>query len=383
MTDVIREPRLAVLIVDLARGFGGAEMRVIDTAGALGKEVICGVAVLEGSPLHRRLDEAGIRVHPLAFRRGDPRLLSALRTLIRAHEYVVVDAHNVQSQFWGHLAARLEGLTGLISTVHSEYRKEHAGLKGRLHELVLRRNRKWGVHFVAVGEVTAKYLRSHIGADSRVSVIRRGFPLPPLPIVNRLSRTDLGWPDTVPVVGVIGRLAPAKGHSILIDALCELFDSGVAMRCLVAGDGPERAALERQVEACGLSGVVHFAGFRDDIGAVMDFIDILCVASLTEGLPTVVLEAASNRVPIVATEVGEIPVLLRSEVDALLVPPNDPGAMSSALRQAIESREKRERLAESAHGELTRHLGHDWVAQTLRAYRTGAAPGSSDHLAPS
>ena len=358
-----------VLLVDLAGGFGGAEMRVLDTAVLLAESVECSLVALGDSPIHRRAAAAGIPVHPLRYQRHDPRMVGAIRDLIRSHRPRVVDAHNVQSQLWGLYAARAERVPGRVSTVHSEYRFENPGLKGRAHEQVLRRNLAWGSSFVAVSEGISRYLRAVLGPQPQVDLIRRAFPIPPPPAGAPTFRSDFGWGEHDFVVGVIGRLAVAKGHRILFQALSILHEKGVRLRCYIVGDGAERNSLEREVRSSGLLDSVHFAGFREDVGSALDFIDVLCLPSLSEGLPNVVLEAVASRVPLVATSVGEIPSLLRDGKDALLVPPNDPATLAVALEQARESPERLTRLADSAFDTLTKALSGDWTAQTIEHYR--------------
>ncbi|MGH8915443.1 MAG: glycosyltransferase [Acidimicrobiia bacterium] len=364
------EPELGpVLLVDLATGFGGAEMRVIDTALLLGNSVECSILALAETPLYRRARAAGISVHPLPYRRHDPRIVMAIRALIRSHRYRVVDAHNVQSQLWGLMAARAEGVPVRVSTVHSEYRFENPGLKGWAHEQVLRRNAAWGSSFVAVSDGIARYLRAFLGSGAEIELIRRAFPVPAPPGGAPIRGSHLGWDEGDFVVGVIGRLAHAKGHSVLLRALSILRQRGVRLRCYIAGDGAVRENLELEAHSSGLDDSVHFAGFREDVGSVLAFIDLLCLPSLTEGLPNVVLEAVVSRVPLVATSVGEIPSLLRDGQDALLVPPNDPVAMAAALEQARAMSEGLSRLADSAYDTLAQVLSGDWTAQTVEHYR--------------
>ncbi|HEX9864155.1 MAG TPA: glycosyltransferase [Acidimicrobiia bacterium] len=358
-----------VLLVDLAKGFGGAEVRVVDTALLLAESVECSIVALEGTLLHRRAMAAGIPVHPLRYQRHDPRIVGAVRDLIRSHRYRVVDAHNVQSQLWGLLAAKAERLPGRVSTVHSEYRFENPGPKGRAHEQVLRRNLAWGASFVAVSEGIARYLRDVLGPQPQIELIRRAFPVPRPMAGAQIRRSDLGWDEQDFVVGVIGRLAIAKGHPVLFQALSILREKGVRLRCYIVGEGAERERLEREVRSSGLLDSVHFAGFREDVGSALDFIDLLCLPSLSEGLPNVALEAVVSQVPLVATSVGELPSLLRDGKDALLVPPNDPLALAAALERALASSERLSRLADSAYDTLAKALIGDWIAQTIEHYR--------------
>lgn len=357
-----------VLLVDLAVGFGGAESRVIDTAVGLAGEVSCSVAVIEGSPMAQRARAAGVEVSPLSLRRSDPRLVGALRSVIRDGGHRVIDAHNAQSQLWGHLAGRAEGVPTLVSTVHSEYRVENPGRKGWAHEQILRRNAAWGCRFVAVSGRIETYLREVAGPDSRIGVIRRGFPIPPPAAARTISRSELGWHDDDAVVGVIGRLAPAKGHAVLLEAFATLKQKGRKVRGYMVGDGSLRRDLETRIQQLGLDGAVTIAGFTDDVGAVLELADLVCIPSLTEGLPNVMLEAAAAHVPMVLTEVGEVPSILDGGVDAVLVPPGDHEALASAIEQVWDSPDRGRNLAESAYRTLSTRLGGDWLEETLDVY---------------
>src|SRR4030095_10996943 len=114
-----------VLIIDLGKHYGGVEVRVLSIAKALHGRYPYAVAVLAGSPLHKRLRADNLISISVPFSRSDPRLLIFFWQIIRREGYGVIDAHNVQSQFWGHLAAVLAGGTTKVSTVHSAYRFEY------------------------------------------------------------------------------------------------------------------------------------------------------------------------------------------------------------------------------------------------------------------
>ena len=161
----------SVLIVDLAKRYGGAEVRVLDTARSLDGRYPYAVATLEGSPLHQRLEAAKLVSLPVPFSRSDPRVLFFVRRAVRQEGYLIVDAHNVQSQFWGHLAAMLAGAKK-VSTVHSAYRLEHNNsLKGRMYELVLRLNAQAGGRFVVeskAGNFEGKTVVVATGAHPRL-----------------------------------------------------------------------------------------------------------------------------------------------------------------------------------------------------------------------
>ena len=105
-------------------------------------------------------------------------------------------------------------------------------------------------------------------------------------------RAALGIPDDACVVGTVSRVYVEKGHTFLLDAVCQVADSVPQLHLLIVGEGPLRPALERQARGTGLSERVHFTGFYDDLPGALRAMDIFAQPSvLDEGFPTAVLEA--------------------------------------------------------------------------------------------
>ena len=139
-----------------------------------------------------------------------------------------------------------------------------------------------------------------------------------------------------PLVGVVGRLSSEKGVDVFLDALAALARRGVAVDAVLAGDGPERAALERQRDALGLADRVHFLGPVRDVASLYPQLDLVVLPSRSEGLPNVLLEALRADVPVVATRVGAVPeVLDDAPLAGLTVPPTDAAALAGAIVRAL------------------------------------------------
>ena len=357
-----------VLIVDLAKRFGGTNVRVLALARLLHGRRPYAVAVLDGSPLHERLEEEQLRTLPVPFGRGDPRVLPFLVRAIRRGAYGVVDSHNPQSQLWGGLAAVLTR-TPSVATVHSAYHFEHGGSwRGRAYEGVLRLNRRAGARFVAVSDAIVAYLCAVGVPRDRISVVESGLGAEPEREAG--ARHDL-FEDGAFTVTVVGRLEPVKGHAFLIEAVRRLAPTRPELRLLVVGEGRRRAALEEQVRAAGLTGRVRFAGFREDVGAVLWASDAFCLPSLSEGLPYALLEACAHRVPMLVTSVGEMPALLEDGRTALLVPPGDAEALARGLEWLMDNEAEASAMGRAA-SELAgeRFRAERMVAETLDVYAT-------------
>lgn len=137
----------------------------------------------------------------------------------------------------------------------------------------------------------------------------------------------------------VARLSPEKGHMILLDALATLAEHAIDFRCTLVGDGPERAAIASRVAALSLGGRVALTGAMSpaDVQAQYPMHDVVVLGSLAEGVPVVLMEAMSHRLPVVATWVGGVAELVEHGVSGQLVPPSD----ATALAKAIESLARR------------------------------------------
>jgi len=86
---------------------------------------------------------------------------------------------------------------------------------------------------------------------------------------------------------------------------------------------------------------------HEEIPLWMNACDVLCLPSLSEGLPNVALEAMACGLPVVASRVGGVPEVVRDGVNGFLVPPSDPGALADALRRALATKWDREAIRAS------------------------------------
>jgi glycosyltransferase involved in cell wall biosynthesis len=160
-------------------------------------------------------------------------------------------------------------------------------------------------------------------------------------------RQTLNVPMDRPLVVSIGRLAEPKGYSHLLAALA-LIPPEERPLTLIAGDGPERADLERQARVLGLGHDTRFLGNRRDVPALLAAADVFVLASLWEGLPLALLEAMAAGLPSVVTAVGGNPEVIDNGESGLLVPAADEPAFAAALRRLLRDPEQRRRMGQAA-----------------------------------
>ena len=167
-----------------------------------------------------------------------------------------------------------------------------------------------------------------------------------------------------------GRITRQKALGVALDALGRV--DGVSL--LVAGDGPDLDEVRREATARGLDGRVRFVGplGRDDVLALFRAADASLLSSSWENFPHTVVEALAVGTPVVATEVGGVPELVRNGANGLLVPAGDADALADAIRRLVAEPGLRERLAEAAPGSVA-HLRTDRLYSRLEEILRRAA----------
>jgi glycosyltransferase involved in cell wall biosynthesis len=167
-------------------------------------------------------------------------------------------------------------------------------------------------------------------------------------------RAELGIPAGAFVIGAVGHLRPEKNLPRLFEATSRLL-ADLDAHVLVLGDGPQRPALERLAAQAPLRGRVHFAGHQADLIPYYRAMDLFALTSDTEQMPISLLEAMASRLPVVATNVGDVRAMLPGEQAAFLaLPGGEPctDTLASALRRMLGDAQLRERLGAKNQGRV-------------------------------
>jgi len=168
----------------------------------------------------------------------------------------------------------------------------------------------------------------------------------------------------------IGRLAKEKGIEVLIKA-CELLDrKNRDISLEIIGDGPLEQTLRHTVEETGLSDHVSFLGRVDrrSLGVCYQAADLVCVPSLSDSLPAVVLEALVSGTPVVGSDVGGIPFMLKDHVNGILVPPGNVDALAGVIEEILEKPDLLEMLRNNARSSVLPLFSWDAVGMKIRDF---------------
>lgn len=349
------QPRVLHIVSSLK--VGGMEQFVTRIASAQQQRgLLVAVLALRDGPLRSTLLARGLPVQHLGGRGLLGRVLGAI-AFCRRYEPDVIHVHNTSSLQYGALCGGLLRRP-FIMTYHGQGSgapRLTTDFEWRSVALV-----------VCVSEAAMREIARHV-SPSRLEVVHNGVELPPPSDRNRRDqlRQALGIGQGH-VALTVARMDGYKGHSDLLKALALLRDRNAGITALLAGDGSERPALEREARALHLdSASVRFLGFREDVLDLLEAADIFVLPSLTEGMPLSLLEAMARGTPAVATTVGGIPELAVNEHHALLVPSRAPEALASAMERLLGNRHLQQALAQAA---LARVIAEFSFSRMLERY---------------
>ncbi len=208
---------------------------------------------------------------------------------------------------------------------------------------------------IAVSEaMQAELVRWGIPAR-KIAVIPNGVDEERFTMQDRAAcRRALELPMDGQVVLFVGNLVPVKGTAFLVDAFHRYVKaSREPVTLAIVGDGPDAPSLRRQVAALGLQQMVRFPGARshEEIAQWLNAADVLCLSSVSEGCPNVVLEALACGTPVVGTRIGGVPERIRDGDNGYLAPPQDAAGLARALARALSTTWDRVRIQASVAGD--------------------------------
>lgn len=315
----------------------GGEVHLTQLAAGLqerGHEVLC--VVRPESQLARRLPEQGLPVSTLPLVDWyDPVSVTRLSRLLRGHKPDILHTHLPRDYFLGAVASLGTEIVN-VGTRHQ--------LKPLSHALLKRPFLRRFSAMVAVSEAVRLGLtQARAVPDERLQVIHHGLHLtrPGLRAEALRLRLQAGATASDPLVGFVGKLCPGKGVTVMLDALGAMAERWPRLRaCLIGEEEPGsgfRAQLEERIGHLGLEGRVHFTGYREDAARLVGAFDIQVVPSAAEPFGLVTLEALGAGVPVVATDSGGTPEIVRDGVEGFLFAPGDLAALARKLEVLVES----------------------------------------------
>lgn len=324
-----------------------------------------GVEVVQIPELHRDLSPV---YDPISVRR----LVEEIRR-VRPH---IVHTHTAKAGAVGRLAALMAGDARPPVLVHTFHGHVLRGYFDPARTAFFRETERFlakhTTRLIAVGpQVRDDLVSLGVAPPEKFSVIRLGIDLEGR-VADAAGGAELrrlfGVPPERVVVGWIGRMTGIKRVPDVLAVFRRLVDLGVDAELCLVGDGPERANLEARAKHLGIVRRTLFVGYQRDVSPYLDLFDMLLLPSANEGTPVVAIEALAARRPVVATNVGGVPDVVRDGVDGFLASVGDIDALARRLADlALDS-------------ELRRRFGAAGREHVLPRYRVSRLVDDVDQL---
>ncbi len=279
--------------------------------------------------------------------------IGSLRRLIGlARASDLVHCTGWDASLWGRLAA-IAARRPVVVAEHTPGREHQVSASGAPRGSWIARHNRLLDPFTSATVICALWqrdlLRGEGVADDKISYIANGVPVQAIESrsVQGLTRESLGIPASAKVVAHVARFAPQKRQDLTLRTVAALREELGDVRVVFAGDGPELESVKALADELSADWAI-FLGTYDNVPSVFRIADIAVLPSTGEGLPMAILEAVAVRVPVVATDVGDIGPFLRETGAGVVVPPGAPEDFLMACRRVLEDGALHAEIVEAA-----------------------------------
>lgn len=371
--------KIKLSLITKASIYGGLAHQVYLLAHGLKKNNYDVTVIFPSSPklsfFSELLKRHGIKQHRLIIKNKFD-IIGFIKTVqyLKVNCFNLLHVHlpNIYSPTLIYLAGKLAGIKNIITTPHSLY-----PLKKSMRLLTFMKMKYlsfFNSKIIGICTANRTILVEHLYLPpKKVVEIKNGIDLNQYFLQKKSFSNDLkkefNLNDNAKVVGTIGTLTSLKGVDYFIKA-CDRVNSRIRnVVFFVIGDGPEMAALKKLSAELKIEDNTIFTGLRIDSRILLSQFDIFVLASLTESLPTVILEALALRIPVIATDVGGVAEIIDNNKTGILVPTCSTNKLSQAIITLLSNQNLAKRFAETGYNLVKKEFNlNRMIEQTTTLY---------------
>lgn len=346
---------------------GGIQQQILSLFSAYNKEVINPIfCCLDAKDeIGSEIENLGTEVISLNRPRSNKfsaSIVIELYKLMKKRHIHVVRTHGYRANLYGRIAAWMAGVPVIIASIHNNYRKDKR-LERRIANRILARITD---RIITVSEsITNDVIKYDKIDPSKILVIPNGVDtvkFAPREKSEKICK-DLSIKEKDKIIGFVGRLVPAKGIEYLIEAASYLKKQYENLKVIITGDGYLLDGLRQKAEELGINDIIVFTGKRRDIPDILSCINIFVMPSIAEGLPNSLLEAMAMGKPVIATEAGGTPEIIKNEFNGLLVPPGNSKGIAEAIMILFENTLLAANISQKARDFIIENYGITAIAR--------------------
>ncbi len=347
-------------------GWGGQEHRILAEINGFrsrGSEVWL-IAPAESQIFHRA-SQAGV---PVLAQRFDQRYLLPFHILrlawwLHRQRIEIVNPHSSRDGWMLTIAARIARVPLIIRSRHFDVPIPNKSLSRLMYK-------EWSHHILTTSpKITSSLISTFELAPDEITTLPTGVDLNRFkPDGPKADFSAYAIPRQRPLIGMITVIRAAKGIQVLAEAVHLLkTQHGIEVHCIIAGEGPALEYVKSVVSQFSVETQFTFLGHREDVPAIMRSLDIIAIPSFHEAIPQSGLQALAMGVPVVASDVGGIPSIIRHGETGRLVPPHDAAALAAAIRETLEQKLQTQALCRAGQQFVTTRCSLDAMLDQLDA----------------
>ncbi|MHB2021015.1 MAG: glycosyltransferase family 4 protein [Candidatus Xenobia bacterium] len=325
--------------------YGGAQINTILSAAhqrASGHEVVLATGPetgSEGSSWEMARD-LGVPTVVLPDLKRDPdpradfRAFKQILDLLAAHQPALLHTHTSKAGALGRFAAWRLGIRPVVHTPHGHvFHGYFSPLKTQAFTQLERWLARCTDRIIALTPAERdEHLAMGVGRPEQFLVIPSGVDISRFQVErNPGERTAWQIPVESPLIGCVARLSPIKGVLDCVQAMSDVPEAHL----VVAGDGPQRREIQREIDERHLHDRIRLLGHQEDVPQMLRALDLFVVPSRNEGMGRTAVEAMAAGLPVVASRVGGLTDVVHDGVTGVLVPPQNPAALAAGIRQIL------------------------------------------------
>ncbi|MCF6249491.1 MAG: glycosyltransferase, partial [Desulfobacula sp.] len=335
------------------------------------------IAAPRDTPLYSKAREHGFKVYPIAFKRLTIKKdYKQLKRIFYNEKPWVINTHGNKDSKLALFAAKKAGVPLRILSRHISAHVNNSWYNRILYKKLC--------HYIFT---TAGYTTRHLKNVFKLNEMQI-FSMPSGIIVpghfikkdeaRKLIAGELGCDTDTRFIGFVGRVSKDKGVSFILEAFKKVQSRLPNYQIIIVGDGTDKylSFLQQLALKLGLSNVVHFIGFKENVWSYYRAIDCKILPSVNkrgipfEGVPQSLLEAMASKTPVIASKSGGIMDIIDHEKTGLMFNPEDAGGLAERLLQTIEQPDSTKKRVDAACEVVNQHHTIDAMGRDIiRIYR--------------
>ncbi|MFP7297237.1 glycosyltransferase family 4 protein [Neobacillus niacini] len=339
-------------------GDGGTEKYVLNLIAALGKNR-CVFVYSENGPFLDKFKELGLPTYQVTMNGPfDLKAAKKIKEICQQEGVQYIHAQFLRENYISLLAKLMGAKVKVVWTYHVNV--PMPALFKMLNTFMIRLNHR----VISVANFIKMELLQKGIPEDKITVIYNGIKVPKVVTSKRANSNEK-------IISVVGRLSEEKGHKFLFKSLAKLKHTHPHLnwKLNIVGDGPLKDELNLLADKLNLRANINFQGFVNNMDTVYINSDLIVLPSENEAFPFVAIEALAYEKPVISTNVGGLPEIIRQNETGLLVPYGDENAMADSILKVLEDDDFAESIAAGGKDFFLKNLTFDkMLNQTLAIY---------------